>query len=432
MEEVRKLNVLIIGGGGREHALAWKLMQSPKLTQLFCAPGNGGTASIATNLPTKPTDTPALIAAVKEHNIDLTVVGPEVPLAEGVVDEFRKAHLPIFGPTKAAAAIESSKVFCKRLMLKYGIPTALAEVFDSYEKARSYIASQKPPMVVKADGLAAGKGVVIARTQEEALEALHDMMVKKVFGKAGNQVLVEECLVGLEASLLAFTDGEMVVPMVPACDYKPIFDGDEGPNTGGMGGYSPPEFLDDTLIRDITESVLKPTVRAMAEEGCPYQGVLYAGLMLTERGTKVLEFNCRLGDPETQVMLPRLKTDLLDILLAVTQGRLEEKDVRWSSEAYLGVVMASGGYPGEYKTGYPIEGLDALDEDVLVFHAGTRHILEEGSQKARLLTDGGRVLEVVASGRTVQEARRMVYDNLPRIKFQGAHYRKDIGARVTE
>lgn len=426
------MNIFIIGGGGREHALAWKLRQSPKLTQLYCAPGNGGTAGIATNLPVKPTDIPALIAAAKEHNIDLTVVGPETPLAEGVVDEFQKAHLPIFGPTRAAAALESSKVFCKRLMLKYGIPTASAEVFDSYEKAHSYIASRKPPMVVKADGLAAGKGVVVARTQEEALEALHDIMVRRVFGTAGNQVLVEECLVGLEASLLAFTDGDTVVPMVPACDYKRVYDGDQGPNTGGMGGYSPPEFLDDAMIKSITEKVMKPTVKAMAKEGRPYQGVLYAGIMLTEQGPQVLEFNCRFGDPETQVMLPRLKTDLLDILLAVTQGRLEEKDVRWSSEAYLGVVMASGSYPGDYKTGYPIEGLDSLDEDVLVFHAGTRRIPGKGSGKTRLVTDGGRVLEVVAPGRTVQEARAKVYQNLPRIRFQGAHYRRDIGARVTK
>ena len=426
------MNVLIVGGGGREHALAWKLGQSERVSRIYCAPGNAGTSTLGTNLPIKATELDALARAAREHQIDLTVAGPETPLAEGIVDLFQEKGLPIFGPSKTAAAIESSKVFSKRLMLKHGIPTAAAEIFASYEEAHKYIAFREPPMVVKADGLAAGKGVVVARTRQQALEALYDIMVKRAFGAAGDQVLIEECLTGREASLLAFTDGHTVVPMAPACDYKPVYDGDQGPNTGGMGGYSPPEFLDDGLVKEITHRVLIPAVTAMAMEGRPYKGVIYAGLMITAEGPRVIEFNCRFGDPEAQVILPRLKGDLLGVMLAVVNGGLDKLSVRWSDEAYVGTVMASGGYPGAYSTGFPISGLEDVDSDILVFHAGTRQEHDESSGRQRVVTDGGRVLEVVAGGSSLAEAREKVYRNISRIKFEGCHYRTDIAARAVQ
>ncbi len=421
------MKVLVIGGGAREHALAWKIAQSPKVSQLLVAPGNAGTAAVARNLNIRANEIDSLTKAAHELNIDLTLVGPEAPLAAGIVDRFKQLGLPVFGPTKAAAQIESSKVFARNLMQKYGIPCPNGRTFSSYAEAKKYVESQPAPVVVKADGLAAGKGVTVASSTEDALKALTDIMEARVFGSAGDQVIIEECLVGKEVSLLAFTDGKTVIPMVPACDYKRVFDGDRGPNTGGMGSYSPPGFFSDKLTAEVTKTVLQPVIKAMAQEDTPYKGVLYAGLMIADTGPKVLEFNARFGDPETQAILPRLKTDLVDILLAVVDNKLDQTVVKWTEEPCVGVVMASGGYPGNYKTGLEITGLDKLNDDVMVFHAGTK--LGEDS---RIYTDGGRVLTMAAAGKNMAEARARVYGNLPRIHFDGCHYRQDIAAREVD
>ncbi len=330
--------------------------------------------------------------------------------------------MPIFGPTRDAARLESSKSFARELMQSYDIPGARYADFTNYAAARDYVSHQQPPIVVKADGLAAGKGVVVAGTVGEALVALSDFMEKKSLGAAGSRVLVEECLVGEEMSSFAFTDGNTVVPMVAACDYKRVFDGDKGPNTGGMGSYSPPPFLDAALMSTVREKILEAVVRAMREEGVPYKGVIYGGLMITPEGPKVLEFNARFGDPETQVVLPRLKTDLLELMLAVVNGSLDHIKVEWSEDACVGVVMASGGYPGSYRTGLPVSGLDKLDKDVMVFHAGTKPGIEPG----QVLTSGGRVLTVVATGKDLAAAREKVYSNISRIHFEGSYYRQDI------
>lgn len=417
------LKVLVIGGGAREHTLVWKLSQSPQVADIYVAPGNAGTGGIATNLAIKPNDLEDLANAAKSRNIGLVVVGPEAPLANGIVDLFRSRGIPVFGPTKEATRIESSKVFSKELMQKYGIPTAQSRTFSSFGSAKNYVNKQSSPIVIKADGLAAGKGAIVAQTADEAMKALSEIMERRVFGEAGKRVLIEECLTGKEVSLLAFTDGESVVPMIPACDYKRVGDGDEGPNTGGMGSYSPPGFFGRDMITRVNDIVLKPMVRAMASEGIPYEGVLYAGLMMTEDGPKVIEFNARFGDPETQALLPLLESDLAEIMLAVVEKRLDKVDIKWSSQSCVGVVMASGGYPGSYKTGLPVSGLDEIDDDILVFHAGTK--MSDG----QVVTDGGRVLTVVARGETIADARDRVYSNIPRIRFEGCHYRKDIGAR---
>ena len=415
------MKLMIVGNGAREHALAWKLRQSPKVDEIYVAPGNAGTAAIAQNVDVRPTDKDALLRAAFDHDIDLTVVGPEAPLNSGIVDFFQSLGKAIFGPTQAATKIEASKVFSKALMEKYGIPCARGVAFSTYSEARDYVKSQPTPIVVKANGLAAGKGVTVATSHEQALEALSDMMGRRSLGAAGTSVVVEECLVGREVSLLAFTDGKAVCPMVPACDYKRVFDNDQGPNTGGMGSYSPPAFFDHGLVEEVRRTILEPAVKAMAEEAAVYKGVLYAGLIVTPDGVKVLEFNARFGDPETQAMIPLLETDLVDIMLAVTGGSLEGMKIEWSDEACVGVVMASAGYPGHFETGLPITGLNRLDEDIMVFHAGTR--AKEGVE-----TSGGRVLTVAARGQTLDEARARVYDNISRIRFQGCHYRKDIAA----
>ncbi len=343
-------------------------------------------------------------------------------MADGIVDQFIVRGMTIFGPTKKATEIESSKVFAKELMQKYNIPCARSTSFSSYTRAKDYIQKQTPPIVVKADGLAAGKGVIVADSIPQALDALANIMEAKAFGASGDRVVIEECLSGREMSSFAFTDGNSVVPMVAACDYKRIFDGDQGPNTGGMGSYSPPHFYNPALAKAVTETILEPAVKAMTKEKRPYRGVLYGGLMITNDGAKVLEYNARFGDPESQVTLPLLKTDLVDIMLAVINGNLDQINVEWSQDACVGVVMASAGYPGSYKTGFPITGLDKLDKDILVFHAGTKL----GSEPGQVLTSGGRVLTVVATGRTLAEARKKVYNNIPRIHFEGCHYRKDI------
>jgi len=393
--------------------------------EIYAAPGNAGTAQIARNLNINPTDILALAKVAQEERIDLVVVGPEAPLAEGIVDHFQTIGIPIFGPTKKAAQIETSKAFAKELMQKYGIPCARSATFSSYDQAKEYVKQQRPPIVIKADGLAAGKGVIVAGSIAEALDALASFMTAKTLGAAGDKVLVEECLSGREMSAFAFTDGRIVVPMAPACDYKRVYDGDQGPNTGGMGSYSPPFFNSPKLEKTVQTTIMEPTVKALAQEGNPYHGILYGGLILPsegpQEGPKVLEFNARFGDPEAQVILPRLKTDLVDIMLAVINGKLNQVKIECSDDACVGVAMASGGYPGSYKTGFPITGLGDLDKDILVFHAGTKL-----GPNGQVLTSGGRVLTVVALGKTLAEARERVYANIPRIHFDGYHYRKDI------
>ena len=418
------MKILVVGGGGREHTLAWKIAQSPRVEKVFAAPGNAGTAAIAENLNLRPTDIDGLGRAAKENGIGLVVVGPEAPLASGIVDYFDSLGIPIFGTTKEATQLESSKVFARNLMEKYGIPCPEGAIFSSYSEAREYLQEQHPPVVIKADGLAAGKGVIIAGSLAEANKALGDIMEAKIFGSAGERVVIDEYLSGREVSLIAFTDGKAVSPMVPACDYKKIGDNDQGPNTGGMGSYSPPGFFSAEMTEKVTKDILVPTVKAMAKEGMLYKGVLYAGLMIVNGEPVVLEFNARFGDPETQVVLPLLKTDLVDILMAVVQGKLDRVKIEWSSEACVGVVMASGGYPGSYKTGFPIHGIDSLDKGVLVFHAGTK-LGNDGI----IYTDGGRVLTVVGVGKDIAEAREKVYSNIPNIYFEGCHYRKDIALR---
>jgi phosphoribosylamine--glycine ligase len=415
------VKILVIGSGAREHALVWKLAQSPKVDEICAAPGNAGTAAIAHNLDVKDTDIEGLLKTARDLRIDLTVVGPEGPLAAGIADKFMAAGLAIFGPSQSAAEIESSKVFARDLMQRHGIPCAGGASFSDFDKAVEYTRLQKPPIVIKADGLAAGKGVIIAASVEEAEATVSTMMKARAFGAAGSRVVIEEHLEGREMSFFVFTDGGIVIPTVPACDYKRIFDGDRGPNTGGMGSFSPPPFYNHVLGDIILKTIMEPAVLALADEGRRYKGVLYGGLMITNRNPKVIEFNARLGDPETQVVLPRLKTDLAGIMMAVVQNKLDEVNIEFSDEACVGVVVASGGYPGTYQTGFPISGLDDVDQDVMVFHAGTR-VNPEG----QVLTSGGRIVTVAALGKDLEEARAKVYENIPRIKFEGSYYRKDI------
>jgi phosphoribosylamine---glycine ligase len=416
------LKVLVVGNGAREHTLVWKITQSPRVETVYAAPGNAGTARIAANLNIKPTDFTALAGAVKDHHIELIVVGPEAPLAEGIVDYFQKLNIPIFGPTQAASQIEGSKAFSKALMQKYHIPCAKSETFTDINQAKKYILQQGSPLVIKADGLAAGKGVIMADTTEQAVNAVSSMMEDKTFGSAGDKVIIEETLTGKEMSYFAFSDGQTVLPMVPACDYKRVNDGDLGPNTGGMGSYSPPFFFTPALEKKALQTIIQPTVKALDKENRRYKSVLYAGLMVKDNDPKVLEFNARFGDPECQVTLPRLKSDLLDIIFGVINGNLQSVKAEWSQDACVGVVLASSGYPGSYKTGFPITGLDKLDQDMLVFHAGTK----VGNSAGQVLTNGGRVLTVVALGKTTNEAREKIYANIPRIHFEGVQYRKDI------
>ncbi len=421
------MKILVVGGGGREHTLVWKIVQSPKVEKVFAAPGNAGTATIAESLNLRPTDIESLGKSAIDKGIDLVVVGPEAPLASGIVDYFDNLGIPIFGPTKLATQLESSKIFARNLMEKHGIPCPKGAIFSSYSEAREYLQRQRPPVVIKADGLAAGKGVIIAGSLPEADKALSDIMEAKIFSSAGNRVVIDEYLVGREVSLIAFTDGKTVSPMVPACDYKKIGDNDQGPNTGGMGSYSPPGFFSAGMTEKVTKDILLPTVKAMAKEGMPYMGVLYAGLMFVDGEPVVIEFNARFGDPETQVILPLLKTDLVDILMAIVQGNLDRVKIEWNPQACVGVVMASGGYPGSYKTGLPIQGIDSVDKNVLVFHAGTR-LGDDGI----IYTDGGRVLTVVGVGKDMAEAREKVYHNIGNICFEGCYYRKDIALREVD
>ena len=414
--------MLVVGGGAREHAITWKLSQSPLVDELLVAPGNAGTAQIASNVDVDPEDLDGLFKVAKDEAVDLTVVGPEAPLAAGIADRFRDAGLPIFGPTREAARIESSKLFAKKLMIESGVPTSAARAFSSFGEASEYVGGLAMPVVVKADGLAAGKGVVVADSRDEAVDALHACLEAKVFGSAGEVVLIEECLVGREVSVFAFVDGAHVSSMVAACDYKRVGDDDAGPNTGGMGSFTPPSFWDDNLERRVRTEIMEPVAKALAERGSPYSGALYAGIMVTDDGPRVFEFNCRLGDPETQVVLPRLKTDLAEVMMCTARGSLSDLCVDWGTEAAVGVVVASGGYPGSYDTGFQIDGLESM-EDAVVFHAGTR-----SDARGEVLTDGGRVLTVVSTADSVEEARRRVYGNVSRIGFSESFYRTDIAA----
>jgi phosphoribosylamine--glycine ligase len=418
------MNVLVIGSGGREHAIVWKLAQSPKVEKIYCAPGNGGTAQLAQNVPIPIHDFAALAQFVKDEGIDLTVVGPEDPLLGGIVDFFTERSLPIFGPSAHAAKIEGSKSFAKRLMTRYHIPTARYESFIDYPSALAYVREQGAPIVVKADGLAAGKGVVVAETLEEAEAALYQIMQAGAFGQAGARVVIEECMRGEELSLLSFVDGETVKPMIPSQDHKRVFDGDKGPNTGGMGTYAPVPQISPALVEQIVETIVKPVAKGMAQDGIPFKGVLYTGLMITAEGPKVVEFNARFGDPETQVILPLLETDLLDIFVATVNGELADLDVKWKDESAVCVVMAAPGYPADYPKGKPISGLDRLHGNVTVFHAGTKQT-EDG-----LVTSGGRVLGVTGTGKNLKEAREAAYAAVRTILFEGAHYRTDIADKA--
>lgn len=417
------MKVLVIGGGGREHALIWKINQSPKVEKIYCIPGNGGIAEIADCISLPLDDLESLAQFAFEKEIDLTVVGPEVPLSQGIVDVFMEKGLRIFGPTKVAAEIEGSKVFAKEIMERYHIPTAASGSFKDEQQAFNFIETMDTPIVVKADGLAAGKGVIIAQTKAAAKEAVHDMLSEKVFGAAGICVLIEEFLEGEEVSILAFSDGKTVVPMVPSQDHKRIFEGDEGPNTGGMGAYSPVSIFRPDLQDKVMQQVLQPTVDGMAQEGKLYKGVLYAGLMLTATGIKVLEFNARFGDPETQVVLPRLQTDLIDIMEAVIDQRLDQINMEWTSNHAAVVVVASGGYPGKYEKGKVITFNQPQDENVIVFHAGTK------KNGPNIVTNGGRVLGVTGLGETLQDALDKAYEAIEHIEFEDMFYRRDIGHR---
>ncbi|MDH6374874.1 phosphoribosylamine--glycine ligase [Paenibacillus sp. VTT E-133280] len=419
------MDILVVGGGGREHAIIWSLSQSPKAGKIYCAPGNAGIAQLAECVPIGVFEFDRLTAFAKEKEVGLVVIGPDDPLAAGIVDAFEAQDIPVFGPRKNAAEIEGSKTFMKDLLHKYNIPTAAYEKFDDYEAALAYLREQPLPIVIKADGLAAGKGVTVAYSREEAELALADIMVTKVFGEAGAQVVIEEFLAGQEMSILAFVDGETVRPMAAAQDHKPVFDGDKGPNTGGMGTYSPLPHIDEAIIQEAIETIIKPTAKAMVDEGRPFSGVLFAGLMISPEGKpKTIEFNARFGDPETQVVLPRLKSDLLEIFLAVTEGRLTDIDIEWSDDAAVCVVLASGGYPGPYPKGVPIEGLED-SQGGLIFHAGTARG-EDGSW----VTNGGRVLGVVGLGATIAEARAVAYARAEGITFSGKQNRTDIAMKA--
>lgn len=420
------MKVLVIGGGGREHALVWKIAQSPLVTQIYCAPGNPGTASLATNLPIKVEEIDKLLGFAKSEGIDLAVVGPELPLSLGIVDLFREYGVRIFGPSRAAARIEASKAFSKDLMHKYNIPTAAYGVFTEIPAAKAFIRKTGAPIVVKADGLAAGKGVIIAQTEAEAIEAVQDMLSGNAFGDAGSRVVVEEFLTGEEASFLAITDGRFVIPLASAQDHKAIFDGDQGPNTGGMGAYSPAPVVTAEVHQKAMEQVVQRAVDGMAAEGCAYQGIVYAGLMVKDGEVKTLEFNARFGDPECQPLLMRMKSDLVPLLLAVAEGDLSGHSIEWHDQAAICVVMAAEGYPGDYPKGDSITGIEAAEQltDVTVFHAGT------AEKDGRIVTAGGRVLGVTALGNTVAAAIERAYQGVEKISWRGVQFRRDIGKKA--
>ena len=421
------MRVLVVGSGGREHTIVWKLSQSPRVRVLFCAPGNGGIARLARCVPIQAGDFAAIADFVRKEKIDYVVIGPEAPLAAGLADALAAVGVGVLGPSERAAQLESSKVFAKDFMARHGIPTAQYATYLDPQIAAAYLGSSEAryPIVVKADGLAAGKGVDVARSREEALDALKRIMVDREFGPSGDRIIVEECLEGIEASYIVFTDGETVLPAVAARDHKTVFDNDAGPNTGGMGAYSTDDILGTELERDVLKQIVRPVIRGMKDEGFPFRGILYAGLMLTSRGPQVLEFNVRMGDPECQVILPRLKSDFSELCEALCQGRLKSYAAAWNPGAAVCVVLASGGYPGPYAKGKGIAGIEMAEEDrrVAVFHAGTK--LEGG----RLVTDGGRVLGVTAVDKDLASAMMSAYEAVNKIHFDGMHYRRDIGMK---
>jgi len=420
------VKVLVIGSGGREHALVWKLKQSPMVDKLYCTPGNGGISQLAECVSISPENIDELMRLVKREKIDFTVVGPEIPLALGIVDRFEEENMPIIGPRKAAAQIENSKIFAKEIMYEANIPTAFYKTFTDTDEALEYLKNKKTPIVVKADGLAAGKGVIVADTIAKGMGAVRLILEDKVFGESGDRIIIEEFLEGEEASILAFTDGDTVVPLDSAQDHKRVNDHDKGPNTGGMGAYSPTPLINAHLQQRILKNILEPMVYQMKKSGNPYKGILYAGLMISENNPKVLEFNVRFGDPETQALLPRLETDLMEIFVAIHENKLNEITINWNPEYAVSVVLASGGYPGEYEKGIEIQGLeDASKMDkVMVFHAGTKF------ENNRFYTTGGRVLNVTALGKSIETAQDRAYAAVRKIYFDKMHYRKDIGSKA--
>ncbi len=418
------MKVLVVGGGGREHAIVWKLSQSPKIKKLYCAPGNPGISALAECVSIGVTEIEKLADFAKRENIGLTFVGPEEPLSNGIVNYFKEHGLAVYGPSKEAALIEGSKAFAKELMVKYQIPTAKYAAFTNYEEALAYVRSEGAPIVIKAEGLAAGKGVVVALSLEEAENALKSMMQDEALGSAGMRVVIEEFLEGEEMTLLAFVNGSSVKPMVPSQDHKPVYDGDKGPNTGGMGTYAPLRHIDSSMVERIIHDIVQPTAKAMVEEGVPFEGILYTGLMLTKEGPKVIEYNARFGDPETQVVLPLLETDLLEIVTASLTGELENVEVKWKDNAAVCVIMSSAGYPGPYDKGEVIYGLDQVVHPTMIFHAGT------AAEDGEIITNGGRVLGITAIGETLNEARELAYQSVEKVFFKGAHYRTDIGSKA--
>jgi phosphoribosylamine---glycine ligase len=420
------MNVLIVGGGAREHALTWKALQSPLTTAVYCAPGNAATAAIAVNTGLQATDVDGIARFVAERDVSLTVIGPEAAVAAGLADRLSAAGRLVFGPTAEAGRIESSKAFAKSLMVRVGVPTPPYQVFDDPARAKDFVRGERRPFVVKADGLAKGKGTLVPRDAEETLECIDTLMLRKTVGDAAERIVLEEKIDGREVSLMALVDGERVVALPPACDYKRALDGDKGPNTGGMGGYSPVGFFGKDEVDRAVAAVLLPVVQALRDEGTPYRGCLYAGLMVGPSGIQALEFNARFGDPEAQVVLPRLDGDLVPLLEATARGALADVRPSWSARSSVGVVLASRGYPGSYQTGFPIDGLGTLERDVFAFHAGTT------ADASGYLTLGGRVLTLVALGDSIGEARDRAYRNAERIRFQGMTYRKDLALREVE
>ena len=420
------MQVLVIGNGGREHALVWKIKQSPKVKAIFCAPGNAGTSEIAENVPIAADDIEGLLQFALNKGIELTIVGPEQPLVMGIVDQFNEKGLRIFGPNAHAAELEGSKSFSKNIMNKYGLPTAEYKNFTSSEEAEEYVNDKSCPLVVKADGLAAGKGVLLCRTTEEALIAVNTIMKNRSFGSAGDQIVIEEFLEGQEISVLAFSDGKTVLLMDSAQDHKAAFDGDTGPNTGGMGAYSPAPVFTEVMQQKVRDKIMLPMVRAMKQEGRPYKGILYAGLMLTKTGPQILEFNARFGDPETQPLLVRLDSDIIPIFEACIDGTLDQCQLNWKNKSSVCVVMAAAGYPNSYEKGKFISGLENANsiQEVVVFHAGTK------KQDGKIVTNGGRVLGVTATGENTSSAIERAYEAVNQIKWEGIHYRKDIGYRT--
>ncbi len=420
------MKILVVGGGGREHALVWKIKQSPLVEKIYCAPGNPGIGQLAQCVNIEQNDINGLLGFARKKSIDLTVVGPEEPLVSGIVDEFEDQGLTIFGPSKAAAELEGSKVFSKYVLQKYNIPTAECVVLEKYDEAKVYVQNAKYPTVIKADGLAAGKGTFICKNEEEALSALNKIMLEKVFADAGNKVVIEEFMRGEEASIIAITDGETLGYLPAAQDHKAIFDNDEGPNTGGMGAYAPAPVINEPMFERVKKEIMEPTIRAMALENRPYRGILYAGLMITKDGPKVVEFNCRFGDPETQVILPLLSSDIVDIMFRVVKGKRFVNRIERHEKSAMCVVVASGGYPGPYEKGSPIYGLDKkFGKSVHIFHAGTRQL-----ENNCVVTNGGRVLGVTAVEDNFLKAREKAYWALGKIAFNNAYYRKDIGAKA--